>query len=579
MKRPTLILLIFCGFTAFAGQPGDDFFSNAQVFFSKYVMKGKVNYEAVKRDSAFTAHLVGQIESFNLRTSGPNAREAFYLNAYNILVIKSVADKYPVKSAMDIKGFFDVQTHVVAGESMTLDDLEKIKIGNEYHDPRIHFWLIPAATGSPGVNSNAIMLYNLDALLDEQLKTALNNDDYIGLDPPHKEVLVPTIFKINESDFTKDQKTVIDFINLYRKKKINAGYKINYYFSNNDLNSWTEKKKAGKAKEEKIFVTPVVEAKPEKKDTIIEKPVTKEIADTSKPAVTEVSVSKPLPASDSAAAAAIVVPGLTNPFWSDDVLSQGSYMLTSIFQIRVTGSLNTQHALYNGELNRVNNDYRTSNFNFTVQCWNRISERVNYGVQLTFRSLVMSDFNSSPYDALSFSNTKNSKFYFREVANSVKYLFHEGKWRVTGISSLLVPGSKNNFVRYKGDSLFDNGQTQWINQLFFNRGFSKYFTLNTELNGAYRFNAANSANRFIIRSALLPEFNYWFGSSVRFYVFCELNSQVNHGFFSSFYFREGAGLTLVPGKITQWDIQYHYYALGKRTVATSSFMLAGKFNF
>jgi|GEM_PF-1687282 len=563
MKTTVFVLLFFCGLTAFAGQPGDDFFSNAQVFFSKYVVKGKVNYEAVQKDSAFINNLVKQIESFNLRTSGKNGREAFYLNAYNILVIASVAEKYPVKSALEIPGFFDVQAHVVAGETMTLDELEKIKMGNEYDDPRIHFWLNPAAIGSPAVNSNAIMLYNIDKLLDEQLKMALNNDDYIGLDPDHKEVLVPGIFKIYESDFTRNQKTVLDFINVYRKKQIKKEFKINYYFSNNDLNDLHEKAKTKKVKEEIKTPAKVEEKMPAVRDSVIEKPVEKIVIDTAK------AVAEP----------AAAEPAVSETAWNDDILSQGSYMLSSVFQIRASGSLNTQHAGYNGELNRINNDYRTSSFNFTVQCWNRISERVNYGVQLTFRSLVISDFNSSPYNALSFSNKDNSKFYFREVSNSVKYLFHEGKLRVTGISSLLVPGSKNNLVEYKGDSLFDNGQTQWFNQLFFNRRFSKYFTLNSELNGALRFNTPNPANRFVVRGALLPEFNYWFSHGVRFYVFAELNTQINHGFFSSFYFREGAGLTLVPGKIAQWDLQYHYNALGKRSVATSAFTLSGRINF
>ena len=553
MKRITTLLFVLIVFVASAQRTKDDFFSNAQIFFSTYVIKGKVNYEAVKKDSVFVNKLIDQVKSFKVSQSGKNEREAFYLNTYNILVIKSVADHYPIKSALDIKGFFDMQTHEVGGESVTLDELEKVIIANEYKDPRIRFWLIPAAVGSPGVNSNALTLHNINGLLEQQTVAALSNDDYIGIDKEHKEVLVPVIFKINEKDYSGNGKTVLDYINSYRKKKINYGYKVSYYFFNSDLNDFNKKSESGVKVIEKEPLVASAKVNAHGKDSIPPGPIEKINTDTVK---------------------------TINRFDSiEDILSAGSYMLNTVFQLRAAGSLNTQHALYNGDMNRVDIDYRSSNFNFVVQGWNRISEHVNYGVQFTFRSLFISSYNSSPYDAISFSNSKNSKFYFRDVTNSVKFLIHDGKWRVTGITSLLVPGSKNNVVKYHKDSLFDFGQTQWINQLFFNRTFSKYFTLNTEFNGTYRFNVSNTSNSFILRGSLLPEFNYWFSPSVRFFAFCELNPQLNNGFFANFYFREGAGFTLVPGKISQWDFLYQYNALGKRAVATSSFMVAGRFNF
>ncbi|MEP7168815.1 MAG: DUF547 domain-containing protein, partial [Bacteroidota bacterium] len=492
----------------------------------------------------------------------------------NILVIKSVADNYPVNSPLDITGFYDSQSHVVAGENVTLDELEKVTIGNEYDDPRIHFWLNPgAASGYPPVNSKAIMLYNLNELMDEQLTTAINNKEFIALDDEHKEVLVPMIFKINENDFTKDGKTVLDFINTYRKKKIRSDYKINYYSANRDLNDSKERSKTKNVVEEKKAAPMAPKIETPKKDSVVEKPIEKIVEKPIEKPVEGV-VEKPV---ENANKDSVRTAGET--LRGDDILSQGSYMLHTVFQIRALGSNNTQHALYNADLNRVDNDYRTSNFTFTVQCWNKLSERVNYGVQFNFRSLVISDINSSPYNTLSFSNKKNSKFYFRDVSNSLKYLFHEGKWRVTGITTILVPGSKNNVVQFKRDSLYDNGQNLWINQLFFNRRFSKYFTLNTDLEGTYRLSNANSTNGFIVRASLLPEFNYWITRSLKFYVFFELNPLVNHGFFSSFYFREGTGFTLVPGKIAQWDLQYYYYALGKKSSAISSLLLAGRFNF
>lgn len=541
MKRFITALFIAFSLSVSAQTGRNDFFNSAQAFFSQYISKGKVDYAAVKKDSVFVTGLVKEIETFNLRQSGKNSRKAFYLNAYNILVIKSVADNYPVKSPLDINGFFDAKVYTVAGEETTLDELEKVTLGNEYEDPRIHFWLVPAANGSAALNSNAILISNLDDLLNEQAKTALNNEEYIGVDAAHKDVLLPMNFKVYESDFTRDGKTMLDFINIYRKKKIPVDYKINFYPLNWDLN---DARKTSKTKD-KIVVIPA------KIDTVASTDSTL----TKKKKRTYIE------------------------YTGDDILSEGSNFLTSVFQLRFSAIVNSQRSFYNGEWNRINDDVRASHLTFAVQGWNRITNKINFGLQLTYRSLTAGSFESSPYSTFSFSNSKNSKVYFRDVTNSLKFLLHDYNSRWVYQTSLLVPVSKNNAVTYKGISVLDNLQTQWINQLFFIHQYSQFFTLNAELNQNLRFKSANAESKFTVRSSLTPEFNYWFSRSFKFYAYLELNPQLTEGAFSSFYFREGAGLTVLSGKTFQSDLQYFYNALGKRANATQSLMLGCRLNF
>jgi hypothetical protein len=531
----------------------NDFFTNAELFFSKYVSNQKVNYGAVKKDTALLNTLSRQIESFNSRIAGRYARKAFYIDAYNILVVKAVADAYPVQSPRDIKGFFDAQQHAIAGEQLTLNEIEDQKISNEYNDPRIDFWLTPAAKGSPGISNHALMLHNLDELLDEQVKDAINNNAFVQVNNERKEILLPLIFKFNEGDFARDGKTILDFINEYRKKKITSEYKITYYDFNWDINDTKEKIKAFEPNTEIKFSDSLTSANPAIVDTIPIQAIPISPFDTTK----------------------FKIPNLI----SEDLLSDGSNFLQTVFQVRAIGSLNTQHAAYNIDLNRINSDYRSSNFNLAIQCWNRITPRINFGVQFSFRSLLISSFNSSPYEALTFSNNDNAKVYFRDVTNALKYLFYDGKFRLAGQTSFLVPVSKSNVVSYGNNAIYDNGQTQWINQIFYIRRYSKYFTLNAELNGNLRFNVASSANRFMLRGSFVPEFNYWFSRTFRFYAFSELNPQLNHGIFSSFYFREGVGITLLSEKNFQFDFQYYYYALGKKTSASSSFIVGSRLNF
>src|SRR5690554_1705287 len=72
---------------------------------------------------------LSQITSAPVDRYSSNARLAFYINAYNAIVLDSILSKWPVKSVMTLDGFFDKDKHTIAGQTMTLDELEHNKIG------------------------------------------------------------------------------------------------------------------------------------------------------------------------------------------------------------------------------------------------------------------------------------------------------------------------------------------------------------------------------------------------------------------------------------------------------------------
>jgi hypothetical protein len=66
-----------------------------------------VNYAAIARDGAPLKALLRQISTFDAANARPAGRKAFYLNAYNVLVMGAVADNYPLMSVRKVPGFFD----------------------------------------------------------------------------------------------------------------------------------------------------------------------------------------------------------------------------------------------------------------------------------------------------------------------------------------------------------------------------------------------------------------------------------------------------------------------------------------
>lgn len=107
-----------------------------------------------------------EIASAKLDGASRDARLAFYINAYNANVIDAVLDRWPVESVMKEEGFFKKVPHRVAGEQMTLDELEHKTIRPSFAEPRVHFVLVCAAKSCPRLRQKALTEKTLEADLE-----------------------------------------------------------------------------------------------------------------------------------------------------------------------------------------------------------------------------------------------------------------------------------------------------------------------------------------------------------------------------------------------------------------------------
>lgn len=212
------------------------FFNNTDTFMKKYVNAGRVNYRDVKQNFTKIESLYREVGTMDLTGSDANTKKAFYLNAYNIIVIYQVSKFYPLKSPMDQSGFFDRVKYKVAGESLTLNEIEIKKIILKYKDPRIHFALACGAVSCPELASFAYQPHLLNQQLEVRTKKAINDTDFIQVSTTNKIVKISEIFKWYQRDFTSKGGTVMDFINQYRYNPIPNKFKQEYYEYNWNLN-------------------------------------------------------------------------------------------------------------------------------------------------------------------------------------------------------------------------------------------------------------------------------------------------------------------------------------------------------
>jgi hypothetical protein len=141
-----------------------------------YVRDGLVYYLALKRErGAFDRYVQSLADTSAATVNGwaPDRQLAFWINAYNAFVLRTVIDHYPIRgkapeyppnSIRQVPGAFERRPHRAGGRSLTLDALERDVIA-PFGDPRALLALGRGANGGGRLKSEAYSSNRLDAQL------------------------------------------------------------------------------------------------------------------------------------------------------------------------------------------------------------------------------------------------------------------------------------------------------------------------------------------------------------------------------------------------------------------------------
>ncbi|MFH6603495.1 DUF547 domain-containing protein [Maribacter algicola] len=228
--RKSIFLVLFCFLALSYGhaQGTSDFFLSADTFLKTHVKDGRVDYKAIKDNSSQLNELLDMAEKIAPSSKNKEEYQAFWINGYNLLVIKGIVENYPLKSPLDVSGFFDKTKHTIAGETITLNDIENKRLRAVFpEEPRFHFVLVCGGLGCPPIIASAYKPETLDAQLETQTKSALNDPNFIQVNK--NKVKISQIFEWYKGDFTQDGQSLVDFINKYRSEKLPEKVKVSYY--------------------------------------------------------------------------------------------------------------------------------------------------------------------------------------------------------------------------------------------------------------------------------------------------------------------------------------------------------------
>ncbi|MDZ4152146.1 DUF547 domain-containing protein [Methylicorpusculum sp.] len=159
---------------------------------------------------------------------GRDEQLAFYINAYNILALKTVADHWPVDSIKDVGSLFspvwDKPAGELGGKTVSLGEVEH-KILRPMGEPRIHLAIVCASVSCPDLRDEPYTAAKLSAQLDEQAKRFLENTGK-GLIVDKDKIRVSQIFDWFEQDFAAGG-GVDAFIKHYRPDLPDLKFKTN----------------------------------------------------------------------------------------------------------------------------------------------------------------------------------------------------------------------------------------------------------------------------------------------------------------------------------------------------------------
>lgn len=230
MKNALILFIVFLISTASIAQ--NSFINATDGFLKKHVIEGKINYRAIKNSPSELHQLLNIIALQNIPEGD---KKAYLINAYNVLVISSIVEAFPINSPEDVPGFFDNKSHIVSNEKVSLNYLEKNLIFKNFKDPRLHFVLVCGALGCPPITDFAYKTNELEQQLNKQTTLALNSG-FLRVNNTEKSVQISEIFKWYAADFGGNNQSVLTYINSYRTTPIPLKYKIGFYNYNWKLN-------------------------------------------------------------------------------------------------------------------------------------------------------------------------------------------------------------------------------------------------------------------------------------------------------------------------------------------------------
>lgn len=201
---------------ALPGAPAFDHSPWAAVLDAHVDAEGRVDYQALAADPAPLLAYLDALASANLEALGRDERLALLLNAYNAFTLQLLLEHPGIDSIRSIPADqrWDAVRWNLAGERVSLAELEHERIRPNFVEPRIHFALVCAAVGCPPLRREPYTGARLEQQLEAQTRTVFTRGSRwfeADGDTPD-EVWVTALLHWYRDDFEQGGGTLLGFV-------------------------------------------------------------------------------------------------------------------------------------------------------------------------------------------------------------------------------------------------------------------------------------------------------------------------------------------------------------------------------
>jgi hypothetical protein len=198
-----------------------------------------VDYDAVRAEESDLRRFVATLAEIGPRatperfTTQPE-RLAYYINAYNALVLFAVVDNWPIDTVHDVRGWLDPRAGFgffyglrfpVDGRAANLYDLEN-RVIRGFVDARIHAAINCASKSCPPLMPYAFEPARLDDQLDVVTRAFCSSPSHVRVDHEAEEIQLTAIFEWYQPDFEEHARrlgrpaTIVDFILAFASPEV-----------------------------------------------------------------------------------------------------------------------------------------------------------------------------------------------------------------------------------------------------------------------------------------------------------------------------------------------------------------------
>lgn len=176
-----------------------------------YVRDGMVYYRALRSDRGGLDRYVGSLDVPAATVNGWSRAEqmAFWVNAYNGLVLRTVVNAYPIQgrapeypanSIRQVPGAFAGVRHPVGGRVISLDEIESDVLAG-FGDARVFLLLGRGAIGTPRLRSEAISAARIEAQMNDAVAECARRVTCLAIDEARGTITVTPIVSWRQNEF------------------------------------------------------------------------------------------------------------------------------------------------------------------------------------------------------------------------------------------------------------------------------------------------------------------------------------------------------------------------------------------